>query len=84
MRYVALKPCSFAGKKFYIGDTIPAELVKNSTKRLIQYGLIAAEAEEKPREETLIEAKGEAAVVEEKAAGAEEKPKRRSRKGDSQ
>ena len=27
MKLIARKPCSFAGKKFFIGDTIPAECV---------------------------------------------------------
>lgn len=27
MKLIALKPCSFGGKKFYIGDEIPAEFV---------------------------------------------------------
>ena len=27
MKLIAQKPCSFGGKKFYIGDEIPAELV---------------------------------------------------------
>lgn len=29
MRYIANKPCSFCGKKFFIGDEIPAEMVSN-------------------------------------------------------
>ena len=29
MRLIAKKPCSFKGKKFYIGDEIPAEFVLN-------------------------------------------------------
>lgn len=29
MKLIAKKPCSFGGKKFYIGDEIPAELVMN-------------------------------------------------------
>lgn len=29
MKLFARKPCSFAGKKFFIGDEIPAELVLN-------------------------------------------------------
>ncbi len=27
MKLIAQKPCSFGGKKFYIGDEVPAELV---------------------------------------------------------
>lgn len=29
MRLIAKKPCSYGGKKFFIGDEIPAELVVN-------------------------------------------------------
>ena len=29
MKLIAKKPCSFEGKKFFIGDTIPAEFVLN-------------------------------------------------------
>ena len=29
MKLIAQKPCTFAGKKFYIGDEIPAEYVLN-------------------------------------------------------
>lgn len=29
MKLIAQKPCSFGGKKFYIGEEIPAELVLN-------------------------------------------------------
>lgn len=29
MKLIARKPCSFGGKKFYIGDEIPTELVLN-------------------------------------------------------
>lgn len=29
MKLIAKKPCSFGGKKFYIGNEIPAELVMN-------------------------------------------------------
>lgn len=67
MRYVALKPCTFSGRKFYIGENIPAEYVENSAKRLMKYGMIAEMAEE----------------VKEVQEEATEKPKRRSRKGDS-
>lgn len=30
-KLIALKPCSFGGKKFYIGDEIPAEYVASPT-----------------------------------------------------
>lgn len=29
MKLIAQKPCSFGGKKFYIGDEVPAEIVLN-------------------------------------------------------
>lgn len=31
MKLIARKPCSFGGKKFYIGDEIPVEYVENPT-----------------------------------------------------
>lgn len=31
-RLIALKPCSFGGKKFYIGDEIPSEYVESPEK----------------------------------------------------
>ena len=39
MRLIALKPCSFGGKKFYIGDEVPAELVLN-VKTQVQMGVL--------------------------------------------
>lgn len=32
-RLIALKPCSFGGKKFYIGDEIPAEYVESPARQ---------------------------------------------------
>lgn len=40
-RLIALKPCSFGGKKFYIGDEIPAEFVSNPSAQ-VQMGTIAS------------------------------------------
>lgn len=40
MRIVALKPCSFEGHKFFIGDEIPTELVANP-KAQEKMGVIA-------------------------------------------
>lgn len=40
MRLIAQKPCSFEGKKFYIGDEIPASYVKDP-KGQEQMGIIA-------------------------------------------
>lgn len=33
MKLIAQKPCSFGGKRFYIGDEIPAELVLDPKKQ---------------------------------------------------
>lgn len=33
MKLIAKKPCSFGGKKFYIGDEIPGEFVLNPRER---------------------------------------------------
>lgn len=40
-RLIALKPCSFGGKKFYIGDEIPEEFVSNPSAQ-VKLGTIAA------------------------------------------
>lgn len=40
MRLIALKPCSFGGINFYIGDPIPAELVLDP-KMQAQMGVLA-------------------------------------------
>lgn len=39
MKLIARKPCSFGGEKFYIGDEIPVELVKDPKKQE-QYGAL--------------------------------------------
>ena len=41
MRLIAKKPCSYGGKKFFIGDEIPAELVAN-IEREEKLGVISA------------------------------------------
>lgn len=42
MAYVALKPCCFAGQKFWIGETIPDGLVlPEMAGRLIEMGKLA-------------------------------------------
>lgn len=45
MRLIAKKPCSYAGKKFFIGDEIPAELVVN-IEREEKLGVISAANDE--------------------------------------
>lgn len=34
MRLIARRPCSFGGKKYFIGDEVPAEDVINPTDRI--------------------------------------------------
>lgn len=45
MRLIAKKPCSYGGKKFFIGDEIPAELVVN-IEREEKLGVISASNDE--------------------------------------
>lgn len=45
MRLIAKKPCSYGGKKFFIGDEIPAELVVN-IEREEKIGVISAANDE--------------------------------------
>ena len=40
MRLIALKPCSFGGEKFYIGDEVPSEYVLNP-KTQVQMGVLS-------------------------------------------
>lgn len=40
MKLIAKQPCSFGGKRFYIGDEIPVELVKEP-KTQEKYGILA-------------------------------------------
>lgn len=40
MRLFALKPCSFGGEKFYIGDEVPSEYVLNPSAQ-VQMGVLA-------------------------------------------
>ena len=40
MKLIAKKPCSFGGERFYIGDEIPVELVKEP-KTQEKYGILA-------------------------------------------
>lgn len=43
MAYIALKPCTFAGQKFKIGDSIPGDvLLPGAAKNLIKMGKIAS------------------------------------------
>ncbi len=41
MAYIALRPCSFGGGKFYVGDAVPDALIRpEMVKRLISVGVI--------------------------------------------
>lgn len=40
MKLIAQKPCSFGGKKFYIGDEIPAEIVLDPEAQ-VKMGVLA-------------------------------------------
>lgn len=41
MRYIARKPCSFGGKKYLIGEDVPADVVLDG-KRQVALGTLAA------------------------------------------
>lgn len=54
MAYLALKPCSFAGQSFKIGENIPADLVlPGAADNLVKMGIIAGEDAQPAREETI-------------------------------
>lgn len=41
--YKATKPCRFGGRQFYVGETIPAELIDESrVTALVKYGTIVS------------------------------------------
>ena len=68
MKLIALKPCSFGGKKFYIGDEIPAEhiLDPRAQEKLRVLAIVPDEAGETPpaeHEETHTEVETMAVVV---------------------
>ena len=49
MAYIALKPCGFAGQRFKIGETIPAELIQpGAAKNLVKMEVIAATGDDLP------------------------------------
>ncbi len=46
MAYIALRPCSFGGEKFYVGDVVPNALIRPEiVRRLITAGVIAEAGE---------------------------------------
>ena len=46
MRYIARKPCSFGGKKYLIGEDVPADVVLDG-KRQVALGTLAVVQDEK-------------------------------------
>lgn len=53
--YIAKKPCNFAGQKYYIGDSVPAESVSpERVSALIKHGVIEEIAAEAQDSEVLI------------------------------
>ena len=46
MRYIARKPCSFGGKKYLIGEDVPADVVLDG-KRQVALGTLAVVQEDK-------------------------------------
>lgn len=46
MRYIARRPCSFGGKKYLIGDDVPADVVLDG-KRQVALGTLAAVQDDK-------------------------------------
>ena len=69
MKLIAKKPCSFGGKKFFIGDEVPAELVLYP-KQQEQFGVLEL-TEEKVGASAAKETDGGA--TEENAAPADKK-----------
>ena len=55
-KLIALKPCSFGGKKFYIGDEIPAEYVASPTaqEKLGVLTIVNIEADVVEIDETIV------------------------------
>lgn len=46
MRYIARKPCSFGGRKYLIGEDVPADIVLDG-KRQVALGTLAAVQDDK-------------------------------------
>lgn len=55
MKLIAKKPCSFGGKRFFIGDEIPADLVIDPIRQA-SYGTISIKKDDDaaPAEDELI------------------------------
>ena len=49
MAYTALKPCMFAGTRFKVGETVPAELLQpGAEKNLVKMGILSNGLETEP------------------------------------
>ena len=48
MKLIAKKPCSFGGKKFFIGDEVPAKLVLSPAQQVAWGVLTMEKAHEAP------------------------------------
>lgn len=45
MKLIAKKPCSFGGKRFYIGEEVPTALVVDPARQ-VQYGVLIRKEED--------------------------------------
>lgn len=55
MAYIAMKPCNFAGQKYFKGDSVPEEVVlPERVTALVKHGVIAEVSEEVQEDEILI------------------------------
>ncbi len=60
MAYIALRPCSFAGEKFYVGDVVPNALIRpEMVRRLIAAGVVTEVREPPEPAESKLEVKPE-------------------------
>ncbi len=81
MAFIALKPCSFGGEKFLIGDTIATSLVRpEMIKRLKKMGILVEAPEPKPEQEPEPEPESEQEPEPEQVPEPEPKPKRAKNK----
>ena len=67
MKLIAKKPCSFGGKKFFIGDEIPSHLVLNPIQQE-GWGILKISKDE-PTPEPMADEETRSAPVAKKAPG---------------
>lgn len=51
MAYIALRPCSFGGEKFYVGNVVPIALIRPEMVRRLTAAGVITEAREQPESE---------------------------------